>query len=564
MGIFSFLKRRARAVEQNAQTVAQIAPEEPTHVRKPFSISETALALAGLQRTAPKRLTVFTMPKHPPTVGPRNKKLGMAMDSSLTAQQSWANQQVLASIYSEGLSFLGYAYLSELAQRPEYRVISETIAGEMTRKWIRFTARDDIDDDSKNETKKRADRIKELEKEFKRLNVRDIFCRATEQDGFFGRGHIYIDTDDTDDRPELEKSIGDGWDDISKLKVSKKKPIKALRTVEALWCYPTSYNSNDPLQDNWYRPDQWYVQSKIVHSSRLITFIGREVPDMLKPTYSFGGLSMSQMAKPYVDNWLNTRQSVADLIKSFTVYVLKTNLQETVQADGQQLFNRAALFTQTRTNQGLLMVDKESEDFANVSAPLSGLDLLQAQTQEHMASVAHTPVVKLFGIQPAGLNADSDGIMRAFYDYINAYQEHLYRDKIKRLMGLVMLSLWGETDDAIDFEFEPLWNLDDEALARVEKTKAETDQILTDVGAIDPEEVRKRVASDSASEYTSIDPDDVPDLLEEEESGLAPKGGHMLQGLGQQPTSQQQQSKQTRTQQPTPKPKNVAPKKEAA
>ncbi|MGF6605041.1 hypothetical protein P3T23_009802, partial [Paraburkholderia sp. GAS448] len=47
---------------------------------------------------------------------------------------------------------------------------------------------------------------------------------------------------------------------------------------------------------------------------------------MLKPAYAFGCLSLSQIAKPYVDNWLRTRQSVSDLLHSFSTMVLKTNL----------------------------------------------------------------------------------------------------------------------------------------------------------------------------------------------------------------------------------------------
>jgi hypothetical protein len=47
--------------------------------------------------------------------------------------------------------------------------------------------------------------------------------------------------------------------------------------------------------------------SREVHRSRLLTFIGRELPDILKPAYAFGGLSMSQMLKPYVDNRLRSR-----------------------------------------------------------------------------------------------------------------------------------------------------------------------------------------------------------------------------------------------------------------
>lgn len=501
---------------------SEAAQSPIAETRGPMQISLSALSSAGIKpNSAP--LQVFVLPVHPKGVVPDNH--GMAMDDGICGVQDWANGFAINGFMTEGITFLGYAYLSELAQRPEYRVISETIATEMTRKWISFTSADDEDN-------KKAARINELEAEFNRLNVRDLFCRATEQDGFFGRGHIYIDTGDTNDPKELEKSIGDGWDKLSVAKLKNKK-IKALRTVEAVWCYPTSYNSNDPLTDNWYRPDSWYVQSKTVHSSRLITFIGREVPDLLKPTYSFGGLSLSQMAKPYVDNWLKTRQGVNDIINSFSVPVLSTDLQTSIQGDGQQLFARATLFNLMRSNQGLMILNKESEDFKNVSAPLGGLDALQAQAQEHMAAVSHIPTVKLLGLQPAGLNADSEGVLRSFYDYVNAFQEHLYRDKLRRLMGLIMISLWGETDETIDFKFEPLWTLDEKGIAEVEKLKAETDQILVDTGILSPEESRIRVANDPGSDYASIDVSDVPDLLDEEEEGLAPRGGHMLKDLGE-------------------------------
>lgn len=481
--------------------------------KEPIKIDDSVIAAArAKQKTPSAPVKLFVVPQHPPGVVPEGAAI--AMDENIEAVQGWANGAI-GSFWAEGTTFLGYAYLSELAQRPEYRVISETIATEMTRKWIRFTAKGDDD---------KSDRIAELEAEFARLNVRDMFCRASEQDGFFGRGHIYIDSGDTDDREELQKSIGDGWDPISRIKVGK-GAIKSLRTVEAVWCYPTSYNSNDPLKDNWYRPDSWYVQSKIVHSSRLITFIGREVPDLLKPTYSFGGLSLSQMAKPYVDNFLRNRQSVSDIVNAFTVFVLATNLGQSLQGDGDQLFKRADLFNLLRSNRGVMLIDKDSEDFKNVAASLAGLHELLAKSQELMCLPAHAPVVKLWGIQPAGLNADSEGVMRSFYDYIAAFQQHLYRDKIHRLMGLVMLSLWGETDDEIDFEFEPLWALDEKGQAEVEKIKAETDQVLIDSGAIAPAESRARVAADPQSDYATIDVENEPDLLREEEEGLEPKSG---------------------------------------
>lgn len=497
------------------------APEpervEPPVTAQPIVISDAVWARAKRRATPPRQ--IFTVPSHPPSATPKDKSLQIAQDS-VSAAQSWANaelSQALGSIFSEGLSFLGYPFLAELAQRPEYRVISETIASEMTRKWIRFTSTSDDDDD-------KDQRLKDLKKEFDRLDVAGMFGKATEQDGFFGRGHIYIDTGDGENPDELSKSIGDGSDSISKAKIAKGS-IKALRTVEAVWCYPTTYNSNDPLADDWYRPNEWFVQGKIVHSSRLITLIGREVPDLLKPTYSFGGLSLSQMVKPYVDNWLETRQGVNDIIQAFTTWVLKTDLSSVLKGDGAQLFRRVELFNDMRSNQGTMVLNKDTEDFQAVSAPLSGLDTLQAQAQEHMASVSHIPTVKLLGIQPAGLNASSEDQMRVFYDWIGSYQEKLYRKPIRRIMKLVQLSLWNEIHDDIDFVFEPLWALDEKGQAEVEKTKAETDQIFIDAGVLSPEESRKRIASDAESGYSSIDVEELPDLRDEEEEGLEPPGG---------------------------------------
>ena len=55
--------------------------------------------------------------------------------------------------------------------------------------------------------------------------------------------------------------------------------------------------------------------------------------------------------------------------------------------------------------------------------------------------------------------------------------------------------------------------------------KAETDEILVNLGALHPEEPRKRVAAEPESGYASIDVDDVPNLLEEESEGLEPTRG---------------------------------------
>lgn len=45
--------------------------------------------------------------------------------------------------------------------------------------------------------------------------------------------------------------------------------------------------------------------------------------DLFKQAFNFGGLPITLMAKPYVDNWLRTRQNVADIINTLRVFVVK-------------------------------------------------------------------------------------------------------------------------------------------------------------------------------------------------------------------------------------------------
>lgn len=257
---------------------------------------------------------------------------------------------------------------------------------------------------------------------------------------------------------------------------------------------------------------------KRIHASRLMFFISRKVPDMLKPAYAFGGLSLSQMAKPYIDNWLRARQSVSDLIHSFSVLGLKTNLSAILIGGAtDEMYKRAELFNQARDNRGMLIIDKDTEELFNVSTPLSTLDMLQAQAQEQMAAVTGIPLVKLLGITPSGLNASSDGEIRVFYDWIQAQQEADFNPHLDRLLNIVQLSLFGEIDPEISFQWVPLWTMNETELSACRKTEADTAIAYINAGVISPEEERVRLASEKQSAYAALDLDeDVPELPDDD------------------------------------------------
>ena len=413
---------------------------------------------------------------------------------------------------TEGMFWLGFPYLAELAQRTEYRRISETIAKDMTRRWFRLQATGEDD---------KTDKIAQLEECIKHHKLQEKFTLLALLDGFFGRGHLYIDTGDTGDVDLLKLPLP------TDPRMITKGSLKGLRVVEPMWCYPHMFNANDPLRENFYLPPSWWVMGKEIHRTRLLPFIGREMPDMLKPAYSFAGLSLSQMAKPYVDNWLRTRQSVSDLIHSFSTPVMMTNMGAVLNSGATaQLKMRAALFNYMRDNNNLMVLNKDTEDFKNVSAPLGALDHLQAQSQEHMASAVGIPLVVLLGISPSGLNATSEGELQVWAQFIHAAQGSFFDAHLTTVLNVMQLHLFGEIDPSITHAWEPLRELSEEEELAAEKTQSDIDAAYVNMGVLSPDEIRQRLSGEADSPYQGLDLDTpAPPPPQQEMDPLGGAGG---------------------------------------
>jgi phage-related protein (TIGR01555 family) len=478
------------------------AAAEPVKVEAKRSASWRAI-LAATRAQAERSMSVAWRDQYPPANGADGKPWLAMDDAGYSGMAGYA-----AGMFAEaGLGFLGFPKLAELTQRAEYRLICEVRAEEMTRKWLKLTYAGD---------EKADDKLEALNQAMVEFKLKEIAAEALLKESFFGRSHIYIDTGATDDPKELRTPLV-----LDAKKVNEGK-LKGFRVVEPLWCYPLQYEASDPLKDNFYRPETWTVQGKEVHRTRLLTVVSMPLPDMLKPAYAFAGLSMIQMAKPYVDNWIRTRQSISDLLHAFSVMVLATDLSQLMPDpdDASGLLQRIQGFTELRDNKGTFVLNKETEELTNVSAQLSGLHELQAQSQEQMAAVSKTPLVKLLGITPSGLNASSDGEIRVFYDNIAAAQEKFLRPFLDIMIKLIQLNLWGKIDPNIGFDFLPLYELSEKEAAEIRKSDADANCAYVDRGVLDPVEVRRNLAAAEDSPYAGLDVEDVPEQPEDDTDGF--------------------------------------------
>jgi phage-related protein (TIGR01555 family) len=416
-----------------------------------------------------------------------------------------------ALTFTQNSGFPGFPSLVLLGQLPEYRSMHERFADECTRKWGRVVSSGGALE---------QEQLAQIEDELKRLNVRGLIRTAVIQEQAYGRAHLYFKLKN-DDAPAIRTSPL-----VPKKYSVPKGALEGLRPVEAYWVTPNNYNSSDPTRADFYKPSTWWMLGTEVHASRLYTLISRPVGDMLKPAYSFAGISMTQLAMPYVDNWLRSRQSVSDTLKQFSVSGVQADMQQMLLPGGaQDLAARAQLINAYRDNRNILFLDKATEEFFQVNTPLSGLDALQAQAQEQMSAVCHIPIVVLLGITPTGLNASSEGEIRVFYDYVKGYQTNCLMDLMQCILQLVQLSLFGQVDPSVAWEWFPLMELNALEAAEARTKDADTAAKYIEAGVITPDIETARLKADPNSIYAGafdevapldqVADDDIPGITEQ-------------------------------------------------
>lgn len=505
-----FLARIARSIAAKLDPVPSAMPT-PAETRNPLSWGRATLGAepTGFDPMPGGTRVEYRLPEDLPGVRPTtppkagdgsNGTVLLAMDSGYQEQlandgdpTAWQglNGAGNVGLVGPGLAFLGFPYLAELQQITEYRTPCESLATEMTRKWgkLKNTGKSDL-----------TEKITEITQCLDDMQVRERFRWAAYIEESFGRSHLFVSIKDQDDDQKRQlplQEIGKGM-------------LLGFRTVEPYWVTPYTWNATHPERPDFYKPSSWYVLGRKTHATRMLTFIFREVPDLLKPAYSFSGISMTQLMMPYVNRWLRTAKSVNDLINIFSIVNLSTDLQTMLQQpvnSDKGLLGRVRAFTQTRDNRGMMVTNKTTEELSMQNVPLGSLDKLQAQAQEHMATPARMSLLKFFGITPSGLNATAEPEINAQNDYVHSMQEHGFNANMKVVLNLVQMHLYGKVEKDLAWEWLNLYEPNGKEKAEIRAADATRDAAYIEKNVISPDEVRNRLRMDPESGYDGLEGD---------------------------------------------------------
>lgn len=389
------------------------------------------------------------------------------------------------SIGSEYSGFRGYPILATMSQQVEYANMHTVMADEMTRNWIEVKS-----------TKKGDEFIDLMEDALEKYDVKRLIHEAVKQDSMFGVAHVYIDVGANKDDVELGKPLF-----FDPRKISKGS-LKGFRVVDPTWIYPAMYNTRWPLAPDFYKPQAWFVMGQTVHESRFIDIISRPVPDILKPSYNFGGLSLTQLMEDYVCDWREAKKNVIKILKTLRMRALKTDMDARLAEPGQ-FDKRIKLFTQLQDNQGLWALDTQ-EDLLHQQTSLSELSNLLSNYQDQMCIPARITNLKLLGNAPAGLNASGEGELETWHETISGMQERDIRRALENIFKIIQLSEFGELKPNIYFEFRPLDEISEKEKAEIAEIRVRTVTTASDSMLVNSEEGRDALSSIEGAGFENL------------------------------------------------------------
>lgn len=391
-------------------------------------------------------------------------------------------------------SFLGYGVLQQIAQNGMIRNCIKTVADDITREWITIKGGEDTPPE-------RVERL-QVEQE-RRFNLQKVFNEAITKVGFMGGAFIFLKT-------SLEE-VGKEVDLTLPLRINAEsaefgegQPLEFI-VVDPVNVAPCTYNSIDPLQKDYMRPNDWFVLGRKVNATRLLTLYANEPPVLLKPAYNFLGIPQAQILWDYVLHWNKCRVSSQELIKKLSLLVYYTNSQDRMALPNglAELDTQMEILQRFRENSSVFLADKEHDQVENVQTSVGGIADIVRQSQEMIAAINRTPAVKLFGISPSGFNATGESDIRNYNDHIRS-QQKLYSPAIQTCLDAIQLATFGDIDDTITFEWNEL-NLDNESSqamnfnARVTALAA-----LKDRNAISNEEMRQAVRLEKSARLSFL------------------------------------------------------------
>lgn len=281
---------------------------------------------------------------------------------------------------------------------------------------------------------------------------------------------------------------------------------RGMSQVDPYWTAPLldSDAGGDPASKHFYEPTYWVIGGKKYHRSHLHIVRGADVADILKPSYYYGGVPLTQRIYERVYAAERTANEAPMLAMSKRTTVLKVDTKKAT-ANFKAVTERLLEWISFRDNYAVKVIDT-NEEMQNQDTSLADLDAVIMTQYQLVAAISGVPATKLLGTSPKGFGASGEYEELSYHELLETIQTEWLTGLVDRHLELVCRS------EGIGMTFEVSWNpvgtKTPEQLATLNKDKAEVGERLINSGVISPDEERQRVRNDPHSGYAMLGDED--------------------------------------------------------
>lgn len=410
-----------------------------------------------------------------------------ALKNPITYNESIPDAQLL---WYAGQSFIGYQNCALLSQNWLVNKACSVPAEDAVRNGYEITSNDGNELDEKI-----IDKIYKLDKKYKINKEMTEFVRNGK---IFGIRIAMFDIE-TDDDEYYEKPYNpDGVTQGS---------YKGISQIDPYWMTPIleSKDTNNPASRNFYDPTYWQISGVgKVHRSHLIIVRNSEVPDLLKPSYYYGGMPLTQMIAERVYAAERTANEGPQLAMSKRVNAYKLDTAGMVGMQGE-VEEKLQRWAQMRDNHGIKIIGTD-EDMIQLETSLTGFDDTVMTQYQLVSAVARVPATKLLGTSPKGFSSTGDNETKNYHEELESIQENWMMPLIDRHHELLIRSEFGVAFE-IETVFNPVNVVSAKEKAEINFLNSQTDVNLMNAGAIDGGVIQKRLINDEESGYNGMEAD---------------------------------------------------------
>ena len=206
--------------------------------------------------------------------------------------------------------------------------------------------------------------------------------------------------------------------------------------------------------------DMGNLHSVNIHHSRVLRFIGRELPRTETVRENYWGASELEHIWDELQKRSAASANIAQLIFQANITTLKMGDLGGNLAAGSDRMRESVLRAlqnenRLRTSYGLQVMSAD-DAMETHSYSFAGLSDIYESFMMDMAGAAEIPATKLFGRSPQGFNSTGESDLRNYYDMIAQSQERSLRPALEKLLPVMAVSCWGYVPEDLEIVFEPV------------------------------------------------------------------------------------------------------------